>query len=439
MTPSRAVLTAEPFHGGPTTGWRDLVAAVYAGSCSPDDWLVRVTDPRTGCRSVVLDSEAPLSNAWWDTEFAGVVPQLAGSGQAAALTSRIWRHCHAKYGLYMGKGERDALYRQWFSQVGQLVSDKISATSAETGMSVCDAAEAVLKPRRDSDLELVGWDRASFLSILYKQWQGGPIVGKWSGACAQGRLSLQFRRHFNGRHEGFYWPALGTPDATWPVIQGAERDAWVPAGVCLVWMPELGNAGVGASAVVTGFTYASTGDGVDFFNADNEVIACAWRAKNALGMPVTITPQADLSTPFTITAAQAGTWSGMSNCAWRLTPGDGSAPVEWNPGSRAFTSVELRAGDQFATTCFMRKDDVYHFPVIPDGLFPLEGPLAPGLRKPATPATCRFAIVDRTALRQPNATPLAKWAGQEVRGFPQSPDDGSSKYVHSQECGYWDL
>ena len=62
MTPSRAVLTAEPFHGGPTTGWRDLVAAVYAGSCSPDDWLVRVTDPRTGCRSVVLDSEAPLSS-----------------------------------------------------------------------------------------------------------------------------------------------------------------------------------------------------------------------------------------------------------------------------------------------------------------------------------------------------------------------------------------
>lgn len=135
------------------------------------------------------------------------------------------------------------------------------------------------------------------------------------------------------------------------------------------------------------WSYTNLGDGVGFFNADNEVIACSWRAKNAIGLPVSIAPQADLNQPITVTPDQAGIWYGMSNCAWRLTPADGSAPSEWNPGSKALTSIELRAGDRFATTCAMRAGSLYHFPVIPDGLFPLEGALAPGLRRPATPAT----------------------------------------------------
>jgi len=87
----------------------------------------------------------------------------------------------------------------------------------------------------------------------------------------------------------------------------------------------------------------------------------------------------------------------------------------------------------------MRAGSLYHFPVIPDGLFPLEGSLAPGLRKPATPATCRFAVVDRSALRQPNATPLVPWTGQPIEGSGQVSAGGSRTYLHSQGCGYWDL
>lgn len=420
---------------GPLLTWQPIDAWRTEGRFDPAP--MEPEAPSTGKRMKGANKRA-CSNAWWDTEFAGVIPQLAGSGQSESLTRSIWQHCHEKYALYMTKDERDALYRKWFADLGQVVSDRIRQTSAETGLPTCDAAEVVLKPRKDPSFGLMGWDQSSFLPILYKQWQGGPIIGKL-GDCQAGRLSLQFRRHYNGRHEGPYWPPLGTADATWPVSKDAERSSWVPAGVCLVWMPELGNGSPGSPAVISGFTYTNLGDGVDFFNADNEVIACSWRAKNAIGLPVSIAPQADLNQPITVTPDQAGIWYGMSNCAWSLTPADGSAPSEWNPGSKALTSIELRAGDRFATTCAMRAGSLYHFPVIPDGLFPLEGSLAPGLRKPATPATCRFAVVDRSALRQPNATPLVPWTGQPVEGSGLVFDGGSRTYLHSQGCGYWDL
>jgi len=385
-------------------------------------------------------SRKTCANAWWDTEFANVIPQLRGSGQSAALSKRIWRHCHEKYGLYMRAGERDRLYRQWFAQVGQLVADEISSMSARTGMSICDAMEAVLKPHySERGFGLIGWDKSSFLRILYRQWQGGPMVGKVASACQEGDLRLQFRRHYEGRHEGEYWPALGTPGATWPISKGAERASWVPAGVCVAWMLELGNAGVGAKAVVTGFTYHNLGDGIDFFNADNEVVRCGWRAKVAIGLPVDIKPQTNLGRPFTVTPEQSGIWHGMSNCAWRLTPVDGSQAVEWNPGSKAFTVIELRAGDQFATTCELRRDGFDHFEVIPAGLFPLDGPLSPGTRTPARTGSCRYAIVDVSALRNPDLIPLQRWTGQPIRGQEQAPDDARKRYIHSKDCGYWSL
>jgi hypothetical protein len=418
---------------GTTLTWVDKSTIPTLGFPRPED-------PFHGTRLAGANPRT-CAAAWWDKEFGGVIPQLGKTKQSAALTKRIWFHCHDKYGLYMSTARRDAIYREYFRRVGQLVADKVTAVSAATGETPCIAVDEVLSPHLDSRGGLLGWNANSYLPILYKQWQGGPIIGKRAYMCNTGEMLIQFRRHYEGRHEGDYYPPLGTPGATWPLTDLERQVSWVPAGVCLVWSPLLGNTGAAQPPVVIPFTYTNMGgDGVNMFAADNEVVRCEHRAAEAAGLAVTIAPQPNLTRPRAITPEQAGLWHGMSYCAWRLEPADGSPAVQWNPGSEAYTTIELRAGDQFATTCLLHKDSFEHFIVIPEGMFPLYGTLEPGRRRPTTPATCRYAITDSTKLRDPSSVQLHPYNGE-----PVASDDSMlgaehiGHLIYSVGCGSWNL
>ena len=387
-----------------------------------------------------MGKEACL-NAWWDKEFAGTVPQLARR-QDAELTERIWAACHRGYQQVMTAAERDTAYAGFFQQVGQLVADEVQRVSAATGLNPCKAAEAVLKPHYAPGYGLIGWDRSGFLPILYQQWQGGPMIGKIGGVeddCADGSISLQLRRHYNGRHEGPYYPALGTPDATWPITEEEMSNSWVKGAVCMVWSPTFGNTAAGSPARVAGYTYTNMGDGVNMVAADNEVTKCEFMIAKAAGEPVVWKASSSATDLRDVPAAYAGVWHTMADgCSWTLQPAGGGPQVTWSPTDGPYVTVELRAGDRFATTCELHRSDWEHMIVAPDGMFPLAS-LAPGPRRPTTPGTCRYTVTDAGSLRNPpSAGSLTPYAGETVT-FDTTGSGQVTKYLRAVGCGHWAL
>ena len=381
-------------------------------------------------------------NAWWDREFAGVIPQLTRR-QDAALTARIWSTCHRDFEKVMTSAERDAAYATFFGEVGTLVAAEVQRTSAQTGMTPCEAVEAVLKPRYVSGWGLTGWDESGFLPILYKQWQGGPMIGKIGGNsddCASGRIYVQLRRHYEGRHEGPYYPALGTPAANWDLTQEEQGISWVKGATCLVWSPTFGNTAPGSAARVIGYNYTNMGDGVNMVAADNEVTKCEFKIAEAAGLPVVWKASASSKDLQEVSAAYAGIWHAMAdNCSWTLQPAGGGPQVTWSPADGPYTSVQLRAGDRFASTCRMQQTEWEHMVVAPDGLMPLQA-LSPGPRRPSTPATCRYVVTDASALRNPPAaSTLAGYGGSPVTFDVTTGGDGIGKLIRSVGCGVWEL
>lgn len=381
-------------------------------------------------------------NAWWDREFAGAIPQLAPR-QDPTLTERIWSFCHHNYARYMTASERDAAYADFFGQVGQLVAGEVQKVSASTGMNPCKALEAFLKPHYASGYGLIGWDPSGFLPILYRQWQGGPMIGKLGGNsdnCASGQVSLQLRRHYNGRHEGPYFPALGTADATWPISEDDMQASWVKGATCVVWSRAFGNTSPGSAALVVGYNYTNMGDGVNMVAADNEVTKCEFKVAEAAGLPVVWKADASATALRAVPANYAGTWHTMADgCSWTLQPGDGGPTVSWTPADGPYISVALRAGDQFASTCELHQSDWEHMIVAPDGLFPLQS-VSPGPRRPTTPSTCRYTVTGAPALRNPpGASDLAPYRGETVVFDTTTGQDGLGALLRSVGCGHWDL
>ena len=112
--------------------------------------------------------------------------------------------------------------------------------------------------------------------------------------------------------------------------------------------------------------------------------------------------------------------------------------MSWNPSDDSYTTVELRAGDQFASTCDLARRDFEHMLVAPDGMFPL-GSLSPGPRRPTTPSTCRYAVVEAGALRNPPPAESLKVYAGETMTFDTSMTDAGTKYLRAVGCGHWDL
>jgi len=382
-------------------------------------------------------------NAWWDREFAGVVPQLPAR-QGADLTERIWEPCHRSFAQVMTAAERTAAYVGFYRVLGDLVAGEVERVSASTGMTPCQAVLATLKPRFADGYGLIGWDPSGYLPILYKEWQGGPILGKLSGNSvdcnAGGQTSLQLRRHYRGRHEGPYFPPLGTPEAEWVLTGEQESLSMVRAAVCLVWSPTFGNDRPGSAARVLAYNYTDITDGINFVSVDLEVSSCEFKVAEADGLPVTWTPAASLADLRQVTSDYAGIWHMMADdCAWALRPVDGGSSAQWSASDGSYMTVDLRAGDEFASTCKLVKRDFEHMLVAPDGMFPLTS-LWPGARRPKTPATCRYAVTDRSTLRQPlAANQLAPYGGSPVTFDVLTWGDGMGKFLRSVGCGYWEL
>lgn len=433
------------------TSWVQLTAGIKV-SClygkGKEAWSALSRPPAsTGSGSAPLKrpegaNKTTCLNAWWDREFATEIPQLARK-QDAALTERIWAYCHVAYTTFMTKAERDAAYAQYFGQLGQLVADEVTRVSASTGMNPCQAVDAVLRPRYAPGFGLIGWDAQGYLPILYKQWQNGPILGKLGGSvdnCSNGKISVQFRRHYNATHEGPYYPARGTADATFPFSEFDMGISKVDAATCLVWSPIFGNTSPGSAAKVIGYNFTSRGDGNNFVVADNEVPKCEFRAAQAAGLPVVWQPSPSASDLRTVANDFAGVWHMMDdNCSWTLKPANGAPTVSWTPADGPYMSVALEPGDQFASTCRFQKTDWEHMIVAPDGLMPLQT-LAPGPRRPSTPATCRYAITDRSALRNPPpVSALKTYAGETVTFDTSTGTDGIGALLRGVGCGTWSL
>lgn len=387
-------------------------------------------------------SKQACLNAWWDKEFARVVPQLV-LNQDAPLTDRIWEYCHRNFIKFMTPAERDQAYATYFQQVGQLVADEVVRVSSATGMTPCLAVQEILKPHYITGQGLVGWDAGGYLPILYKQWQGGPMIGKVGGNddnCASGKISIQLRRHYQGRHEGSYYPPLGTADANWVLTDEQQQISWVNGAVCLVWSPRFGNTGVGSAARVVGYNYTNMGDGVNMVTADNEVMKCEFNAEKAAGMPVIWKADASPTALRAVPAEYAGTWHTMAeNCSWTLKPVDGGPTVTWTPADGPYVTVALRGGDQFASTCELEQNEWEHMIVAPDGLFPLQS-LSQGPRRPTTPATCRYTVTDVSALRSPpSAGSLTPYHGETANFDVSTGRDGLGAVLRAVGCGHWDL
>lgn len=381
-------------------------------------------------------------NAWWDKEFAGVVPQLSAR-QDPALTERIWSHCHRSYSRYMSTAERDATYADFFGKLGQLVADEVQRVSTSTGMNPCKAVEAVLRPKYDTNFGLIGWDPSGYLPILYKQWQGGPILGKIGGngdQCSSGRVFVQLRRHYVGRHEGPYFPPLGTANATWPISDADMQASWTKGATCLVWSPTFGNTAPGSAARVIGYNYTNMGVNGNMVAADNEVTKCEFKVAEKMGLPVVWKANASPTDLQVVAPAFAGLWHAMAdNCSWTLEPVEGGPRVSWTPADGPYTSVELRAGDRFASACQLQQNEWEHMVVAPDGLMPLLT-LSPGPRRPTTPGTCRYLVTDAGSLRNPPpAGGLTGFSGSPVT-FDVSSQPGSlGRVLRSIGCGQWEL
>lgn len=380
-------------------------------------------------------------NAWWDKEFAGVIPQLA-KRQDESLTERIWLACHKSYSKIMSASQRDAVYADFFEQLGQLVAGEIQRVSAATGQNPCQAIATVLKPQYQPGYGLIGWDQSGFLPILYKQWQGGPLIGKLGGnsdSCASGQAYLQLRRQYEGRHEGNYFPALGTPDANWILNQDEMQASWVKGATCIVWSPTFGNTAPGSAARVIGYNYKNMGTDGNMVLADFEVTKCGFKIAEAAGLPVVWKASANVTDQRTVSADFAGEWHTMeNNCSWTLDQVDTGARLSWTPADGPYTSVELKAGDRFGTTCDLLKSEWEHMISAPDGLMPLLT-LSPGPRRPTTPATCRFLVTDWSSLRNPPAaTSLAPYTGAPM-SFDVREFGGTSKVLRSIGCGTWEL
>ena len=381
-------------------------------------------------------------NAWWDKEFAGVVPQFT-KRQDQALTDRIWFACHQSFTKFMTAAERDSIYAEFYRQLGQLVADEVQRVSAATGQNPCKAVETVLRPQYQPGFGLIGWDASGFLPILYKQWQGGPILGKLGGnqdSCATGQISVQLRRQYEGRHEGAYYPALGTPDATWPITPNEMEASWVKAATCLVWSPQFGNSNAGSAARVIGYNYTDMGTDGNMVRADFEVTKCEFKVAEAAGLPVVWKANANLNDMQTVTADYAGIWHTMGdNCSWSLVQSDTGARLSWTPADGPYTSIELKTGDQFASSCKLQKTDWEHMIIAPDGLMPLQT-LSPGPRRPTTPGTCRYLVTDWSSLRNPPGVgALAPYAGSPVSFDTMVYSGGTSKVLRSVGCGRWEL
>lgn len=387
-------------------------------------------------------SRAACVNAWWDKEFAGVVQQLKAR-QDPALTERIWSHCHRSYAKYMSAADRNAVYADFFGQLGQIVADEVQRVSAATGVNPCKAVEAVLRPQYDSRFGLIGWDPGGYLPILYKQWQGGPVIGKIGGngdECASGRIFVQLRRHYEGRHEGPYFPPLGTPDATWPISEEDKQTSWVKGATCLVWSPTFGNTAPGSAARVIGYNYTNMGVNGNMVVADNEVNKCEFKVAEGMGLPVVWKANASPTDLQAVPPSFAGLWHTMEEgCSWTLEPVGGEGRVSWTPADGPYTSVELRAGDRFASTCQLQQNEWEHMVIAPDGLMPLLT-LSPGPRRPTTPATCRYLVTDGGSLRNPPPPgALNSYAGSPVT-FDVSVQPGSvGRVLRSVGCGQWEL
>lgn len=412
-------------------------------------WTTLAEQPSVQEPSRPISTKAPdgankttCLNAWWDKEFAGVVPQLAAR-QDVGLTDKIWEWCHNNYTKLMTSAQRDAAYAEYFQTLGQLVADEVTRVSAATGTTPCQAAQSVLKPRFVNGFGLIGWDPSGFLPILYKQWQGGPVLGKIGESsinCDTGSISLQLRRHYSPRHEGPYFPALGTSDATWPITDQQAEASWVKAAVCVVWNPVFGNTSPGAAARVVGYNYTNMGDGVNMVAADNEVNKCTYKMAQAAGLPVTWKAQNSVSTLQTVAPDFAGVWHTMANnCSWTLVPADGGPTVRWTPADGPYTTLRLASGDQFASTCELAKSTFEHMIVAPDGLFPLQS-LAPGARRPSTPDTCTYIVTDSSALRNPPAaSSLRRYGGETVTFDVTTGSDGIGSLLRAVGCGQWNL
>ena len=380
-------------------------------------------------------------NAWWDKEFAGVIPQLTRR-QDQTLTERIWLACHKSYSKVMTASERDAAYADFFGRVGQLVADEVQRVSAATGQNPCQAVSTVLRPQYQPGYGLIGWDPSGFLPVLYKQWQGGPMIAKLGGNpdyCASGKAYLQLRRHYEGRHEGGYFPALGTPDANWILSQDEMQASWVKGATCLVWSPTFGNTAPGSPARVIGYNYKNMGFDGNMVLADFEVNKCEFKMAEAAGLPVAWKASANVNDGRTVSSDFAGVWHTMeNNCSWNLDQVDTGARVSWTPTDGPYTSIQLKTGDRFASTCDLLKGEWEHMTMAPDGFMPLLA-LAPGPRRPSTPATCRYLVTEWSALRNPPAAgALAPYAGAPV-SFETIVFNGTSKILRSVGCGRWEL
>jgi len=99
--------------------------------------------------------------------------------------------------------------------------------------------------------------------------------------------------------------------------------------------------------------------------------------------------------------------------------------------------VELRAGDQFASTCQFQANDYEHMQAAPDGLFPVIS-LAPGPFTPLYPKTCNYAFVGKEALRRPPGRETLKaYQGEELDLYSKRGSDANPQFLRSIGCGYW--
>ena len=384
------------------------------------------------------------TNAWWDKEFAGHVPQLARR-QDPALTESIWFSCHVNYAKYMTSLQKDKAYESFFAELGQLVANQVQQYSASTGKNPCQSVKDVMQPVIDDAWGLTGWRKEGFLPILYSEWQGGPFIGKlgdYDLTCGPGQVSMQLFRLYDGEHEGPYYPARGTPDASITLTQDEKNASLVNQAVCMVWAPEFGNDAPGSPGKVIAYTFTNRlDDGVNAVAADYGNLLCKFKVAESLGMPVVWQAQPTAKALQTVQAPYAGLWHTMAeNCSWTLVPGDGGPVATWTPTNGRYTAVLLKTGDQFASTCKLYNRNLEHFLVIPDGLFPLYWTLAPGPRKPSTPSTCRYLITDAAALRQPpSVDALRPYAGETVSADDRVGPDGLGSYIYSSGCGVWEL
>ena len=383
-------------------------------------------------------SKESCIKAWRDKEFAREIPQMSTS-QDAALTDSIWEHCHRGWSLYMTEADRQRAYEGISAEVGQIAADAISARSRDKGMSICDAVTDVLKPMYDPGFGLIGWNERGLFPILYKQWQGGPMIAKLGGGCIDGKVLLQYRRHYDGTHEGPYYPPQGTAAANWILTEEQRELSWVNAGVCVVWSKRLGNFKVGGHAVVLGYTTVYNTDPINHVKANYEVITCELNAEIAAGLPVIWKPSASLDEGRKVTKEYAGVWHTMEDgCAWRLTPSGGDNPTEWTPSDGAYMVVELRDGDTFASTCQFQANSFEHMQAAPDGLFPVES-LSPGLLAPVTPESCRYAMVGAGAMRKPPGIgELKAYEGSPKDLFSLRGANGDPSLLRSVGCGHWE-